>query len=89
MCVDGSGSRWCKHAGRRINDALSIHISFDRNSENGGELKTFCCNNTGITLKLEIKVGSISVQILEFLPTIHMKHPLCYTLFKSDLNKIE
>ena len=54
ICVDESISRWYGLGGDWIDIGVPNYVALDRKPESGCELKSACCGDTGILLRLEI-----------------------------------
>ena len=54
VCVDESMSRWYGLGGDRVNRGLPHYVLMDRKPENGSELKTPSCRESGFLLRIEV-----------------------------------
>ena len=54
ICVDESISRWYGLGGSWCNEGLPHYVAIERKPENGCELKTASCGESGIMIRLEV-----------------------------------
>jgi Transposase IS4 len=57
ICVDESMSRWYGQGGDWINKGLPMYVAIDRKPENGCEIQTVACGDSGIMLRLKVVKG--------------------------------
>jgi len=58
ICVDESMSRWYGLGGDWIDIGLPHYVAMDRKPENGCELKTASCGNSGIILRMDVVMSA-------------------------------
>jgi hypothetical protein len=58
ICVDESISRWYGQGGTWINHALPMYVSIDRKPEDGCEIQSCCCGESGIMIRLRLVKSS-------------------------------
>lgn len=54
ICVDESISRWYGKGGHWINHGLPMYVSIDRKPENGCEIQSAACGQSGIMIRLKL-----------------------------------
>jgi hypothetical protein len=54
ICIDESMSRWYGMGGDWINDGLPHYVAIDCKPENGCEIQTACCGQSGIMIGLKL-----------------------------------
>ena len=55
ICVDESMVRWYGNGGHWINIGLPMYVEMDRKPENGCEIHSACCGESGIMLRLKLR----------------------------------
>ena len=55
VCVDESMVRWYGRGGDWINNGLPMYIAMERKPENGAEVYSSCCGDSGIMMRLKIR----------------------------------
>ena len=66
ICVDESMSRWYGLGGDWIDRGLLHYVAMDRKPENGCELKTSSCGESGILLRIEVVCSAEEMRAREF-----------------------
>lgn len=62
VCIDGSIVHWCGVGGDWINEGLPMHVAIDRKPENGCEMQSMCCGESGIMCCLKLAKSAAARQ---------------------------
>ena len=67
ICVDEAMSRWYGLGGDYLKGkGLPHYVALDRKPENGCELKSACCGESGIMLRLEVTRSAVETRVLPY-----------------------